>query len=307
MNLENFENILITGARGNSAYFFLRELEKNNIESKISVICRDKSKNKYFDQFKLNFKIFNGDINDKIFFEKCLKNIDTILHTANMENSESIVNVASKKVKWIILVHSTMIYSKNLSPFIKNRIRIDDKIKENFNNTTILRPTMIYGNHRDINFSKLIKFMNNFKCMPIFGSGNNLIQPIFVQDLSKAYFEVIRYKEKTFGNNYNLSGKNHIKYIDALGFITTKLNKKIILIKIPISLGKLIVRFMQIFFIGKFPIDVSQVERQSENKNIDHYAAKKDFNFSPRSFEEGIEIQIKNYKDTKSSIEINKE
>ena len=41
--------------------------------------------------------------------------------------------VASKKVKWIILVHSTMIYSKNLSPFIKNRIRIDDKIKENFN------------------------------------------------------------------------------------------------------------------------------------------------------------------------------
>ena len=46
MNYKNFENILITGARGNSAYFFLRELEKKNIESKISVISRDKSKNK---------------------------------------------------------------------------------------------------------------------------------------------------------------------------------------------------------------------------------------------------------------------
>ena len=122
MSLKNFEKILVTGARGNSAYYFFKELEKKNFKSIIYVISRNKNKNFYFNQFKLNFKIFNGDINDKIFFEKCLKNIDTILHTANMENSESIVSVASKKVKWIILVHSTMIYSKNLSPF-------SDKIK----------------------------------------------------------------------------------------------------------------------------------------------------------------------------------
>ena len=296
MNYKNFENILITGARGNSAYFFLRELEKKNIESKISVISRDKSKNKYFDQFKLNLKIFNGDINENNFLKSCLHNIDTVLHTANMENSERVLKEVGSNVKWVLLVHSTMIYSKNLSSFIKNRIRIDKEILSKNKNVTILRPTMIYGNERDINFSRLIKFMINFRFMPVFGSGNNLIQPIHIQDLSKAYFDVIEYKEKTFGKSYNLSGKNYLKYIDALKFITKIINKKIILIKIPISLGKLIVKLMQILFFGNFPINVSQIERQSENKNIDYYDAKKDFNFSPRSFEEGIAKQIEKYK-----------
>ena len=296
MKYKNFENILITGARGNSAYFFLRELEKNNIKSKISVISRDKSKNRYFEQFKLNLKIFNGDINDNNFLKRCLYNIDTILHTANMENSEKILKVAGTNIKWIILVHSTMIYSKNLSSFIKNRIRIDKEILSKNKNITILRPTMIYGNERDINFSRVIKFMINFRLFPIFGSGNNLIQPVHIQDLSKAYFDVIEYKKKTFGKSYNLSGKNHLKYIDAMKFIAKKINKKIILIKIPISLGKLIVKLMQIIFFGNFPINLSQIERQSENKNIEHYDAKKDFNFSPRSFEEGIAQQIEKYK-----------
>tara|TARA_B110000003_G_scaffold269758_1_gene301225 strand:+ start:237 stop:1148 length:912 start_codon:yes stop_codon:yes gene_type:complete len=300
MSLKNFEKILVTGARGNSAYFFFKKLEKENFESKISVISRNKNKNFYFKQFKLNFEIFNGDINDKIFFEKCLKNIDTILHTANMENSESVVNVASKKVKWTILVHSTMIYSKNLSPFIKNRIRIDDKIKKKFNNITILRPTMIYGNHRDINFSKLIKFMDKFKIFPVFGDGQNAMQPIYIEDLANAYFNVIKYKEQTFNKNYILAGKEPIKYFNILKLVEKKLNNKIYFIKIPLVISILLVKVCEILFFGKLNINTSQVKRLSEEKIYDYSRAKKDFLFYPRTFEEGIKIQIKNYKLTKS-------
>ena len=295
MSLKNFEKILITGARGNSAYFFLKKLEKENFRSKISVISRDKNKNFYFKQFKLNFEIFNGDVNDPIFFERCLKNIDTILHTANMENSESIVNIASKKVKWIILVHSTMIFSKNLSPFINNRIRIDDKIKKNFNNVTILRPTMIYGNDRDINFSKLIKFMDKFKLAPIFGNGKNLLQPIFIEDLSIAYYNVIKFKDVTFNNSYNLAGREPRKYIDLLKLIEKELGKKIFFIKIPIWLGIFLAKLLKILTIGKFPLNTSQIKRQSEDKIIDINKAIGAFNFSSRSFEDGIKTQVFQY------------
>ena len=52
---------------------------------------------------------------------------------------------------------------------------------------------------------------------------------------------------------------------DALKFITKIINKKIILIKIPISLGKLIVKLMQILFFGNFPINVSQIEKYKQN------------------------------------------
>ena len=40
MNFDNFEKLLITGARGNSAYFFLKRLEKEKVTNEIKVISR---------------------------------------------------------------------------------------------------------------------------------------------------------------------------------------------------------------------------------------------------------------------------
>lgn len=305
---KNFDNILITGASGNSAYFFLKKLEKENFRKVITIITRSKSKNSYFKKFNLNFKILNGDINDKKFLLKSLSNIDTILHTANIENSENIIKVGNeKKVKWFILVHSTMVFSKNSSPRIKNRIRIEKEILKKNSNITILSPTMIYGTPRDINMSRLIKFMDKFKIFPIFGNGKNYMQPIYIEDLANAYYEVIKLKDKTFNKRYILAGKKPIKYIDILRLIEKKLNKKIYFIKIPLSLSLFFIKICEIIFFGKLHINTSQVKRLSEDKIYDYSDAEKDFLFKPKTFEEGIEIQIKNYKDTKSSIEINKE
>tara|TARA_B100000787_G_scaffold166526_1_gene151889 strand:- start:586 stop:1488 length:903 start_codon:yes stop_codon:yes gene_type:complete len=295
MNLENFENILITGGRGNSAYFFLKKLEQKKFKKIISVLCRDKKKNKYFEQFDLNFKIFNGDINDEKFLNSCFNNIDTILHTANMENSKIIVDSAAKKVKWIILANSAMIYSKHLTPFIKNRIKLDKEISKNNSNITILRPTMVYGSLRDINMSKLIKYLDRFKIFPIFGDGKNLIQPIFIEDLSNAYFKVIENKKITFNKSYDLGGKKPIKYIDALKFIEKKLNKKKIYLKIPIPLGIFLLKILKILSFGKIIVNASQIKRQDEDKIVNYDTAQKDFGFSPISFEDGISKQINEY------------
>ena len=82
--LKNFDNILLTGASGNSAYFFLKKLEKENFDKVIKVITRDKFKNSYFNKFKLKFKFFNWDINHTDFLAKSLTDIDSVLHIANI-------------------------------------------------------------------------------------------------------------------------------------------------------------------------------------------------------------------------------
>lgn len=294
MKLKNFNKILITGARGNSAYFFLKKLEKKKIDSKIYLISRSKDKNDYFKQFNLNLHIFNGDINDEIFFGNCLKKIDTVLHLANMENSEIVTKVAAKKVKWLILVHSTMIYSKYPSKFINNRLRIDKKIKKKYNNVTILRPTMIYGRN-DINISKLISFMQKFKYFPVFGNGENLMQPIYVEDLAESYFKVIINKSKTFNKSYNLPGKEPISYMNLLKTVEKKLNKKIYFFKIPIGLSIIFIRFFQIIFLNILPINASQIKRLSEDKVFSFKDARKDFLFDPMNFEDGIKKHFKKF------------
>ncbi len=303
MNLENFENLLIFGARGNTAYNFLKILEKEKFNKEISIVSRDKTKNDYFRKFNLKLNILNGDIKDKIFLEKCFHNIDTVINLANMENSPNIVYFGSiKKVKWFILVHSTMIYSNYKSKFILNRIKIERDILKNNKNVTILRPTMIYGNNRDINISKLIKFLDNYRFFPIFGDGKNLLQPIYIQDLSKAYFDVIKNKNKTFNKSYNLAGKNNIEYLRMLKLIESQLEKKMFFFKIPINLSIVLVNFFNLFLFGKFPINQSQVKRQSEDKTFDTTNAEIDFNFTSRLFEEGLKLQIREYNKSKKQL-----
>ena len=300
MNSKNFDNILLTGASGNSAYFFLKKLEKENFKKVITVSSRTSSKNKYFKKFNLNFRILNGDINNKKFLLKSFNNIDTILHTANIENSEKIVEAGNKKkVKWFILVHSTMVFSKNSSPRIKNRIRIEKKILKKNSNITILSSAMIYGTSRDINMSRLIKFMDKFKIFPVFGNGENYMQPLYIKDLAISYYNVIKFKNKTFNKRYILAGKKPIKYIDILKIIEKKLCKKIYFIKIPINLSLFLIKICEIIFFGNLHINTSQVKRLSEDKIYDYSNASKDFLFKPRTFKEGIEIQIKNYKKQK--------
>lgn len=300
MLLQNFEKLIIFGARGNTANYFLKILEKEKFEGEITVVSRDKNKNNYFNQFKLNFKILNGDIKETSFLEKCFDNIDTVLNLANMENSPKIVEIGSKhKVKWFILVHSTMIFSKNKSKFILNRINIEKDLLKKNKNLTILRPTMIYGNKRDINISRLIKYLDKFKIFPIFGNGKNLLQPVYVNDLSKSYFNVIKNKNVTFNKSYNLAGKNSIEYLKILKIIESELKKKIIFIRLPINISAILVKILNILFFGKFPINSSQVRRQGEDKIFSFDEATKDFNFNPIKIEEGLKLQIKDYLNTK--------
>lgn len=303
MNLNNFKNILLTGATGNTSYFFLKKLEKENFNELITVITRYKSKNSYFNQFKLKFRIFNGNINDKKFLSECLDKIDLVIHTANIENSKNLVEAGNeKKVKWYILVHSTMVYSKHSSPRIENRRNIETDILKKNSNITILSSSMIYGTSKDINMSRLIKFMDKFKIFPIFGDGQNYMQPIYIEDLAIAFFEIIENKSLTFNKRYILAGKEPIKYIDMLKIIEKKLKKKIIYIKIPLKLSIFLIKICEIIFFKKLHINTSQVERLSEDKIYNYSNAKKDFSFSPRNFEEGIEIQINKYKNTKKII-----
>jgi hypothetical protein len=98
-----------------------------------------------------------------------------------------------------------------------------------------------------------------------------------------------------------LAGKKPIKYIDILKIIENKLDKKIYFIKIPISLSLFLIKICEMIFFGKLHINTSQVKRLSEDKIYDYSNSKKDFLFEPKSFEEGIEIQIKNYKNSKMS------
>ena len=294
-------NLLVTGATGHSGKLFLEDLNnKPEKYNEVHVVTRNESQNEFDHLKNLNIIEHVGDLKSEEFAEKITRNIDTILHIAGIQMSRNIFNAAVKnKVDWVIAVHTTGRYSKFKSASAEyieiedELLTMRDKIK-----MTILRPTMIFGSARDRNMYRLVKFIDKYPVFPIFGNGNNLMQPVTGRDLAKAYMSVIDNKNTTVNRNYNLSGKYPIKYKTLVKTIAEKLNKKVTLIKIPIFISYYSVLLAQ-KLIPKFPLNEEQILRMKEDKDFTHLAAEKDFRYNPESFDEGIKIEIKEYRGEK--------
>lgn len=291
--------LLVTGANGHSGRLFLQKLNNENPDkfSEVHVVVRNNFPDETIRLNNLNIVVHKGDLTDTSFLQEITRDIDTILHIAGIQMSKDLFKAAlDNKVNWIIAVHTTGRYSKFKMASAKY-IEIEDellKLRDKIN-ITILRPTMIYGSSRDRNMYRLIKFVDKSPIFPLFGKGNNLMQPVTAFDLANAYYQVLNHKNTTINQNYNLSGKYPIKYKNLIQTVAEKLNKKITLIKIPIKLS-----YYSALLANKvlpnFPINEEQVLRMQEDKDFPYLKAKKDFGYNPLSFEEGITREVKEYK-----------
>lgn len=288
--------LFITGATGHSGVWFLKYLNETNICKNIKCVIRNEEKLKYLQNENLNIIPQFGDLENLDFLEKSMIGCKTVLHIASIYYSENIVRAAIKNnVEWCILVHTTGIFSKYKSASeeyrkIENSLeKYKDKIK-----ITILRPTMIYGSDKDRNMIKLIDFLYRFKFFPLFGDGENLMQPVHAKDLARAYIQVLTNKDVTIGKNYNLPGKFPIPYIQLIRVVSSNLGKKNVIVKLPIGLSIFLAKLYN-FLTTKAIISVEQVLRMQEDKAFDYQKASNDFGYNPIDFETGIKEEIQIY------------
>lgn len=294
--------LLITGANGHSGKLFLKNLSTTNLKKyeEIHIIVRSDDLDRFIEESGLNIIKHKGDITDVQFLTEVTLNIDTILHIAGIQMSQNLFEAAiNNKVNWIIAVHTTGRYSQ-FKMASEEYINIEDKLLtlRDEINITILRPTMIYGSSRDRNMYKLIKFIDKSPVFPIFGDGKNLMQPVTATDLAIAYQQVLDNAEVCKNQNYNLSGKYPIKYKELIKTVSSKLDKNIILLSIPIKLSYYAV-LVGNRILPKFPLNEEQVLRMKEDKDFTHLKANRDFGYSPMSFDEGIESEVNEYKGEK--------
>jgi len=291
--------ILITGANGHSGRIFLNKLEEEHSKlfDEVHIVVRKNNLDEFIKNSKLNIIKHQGDLNDSEFVKEITQDKDIILHIAGIQMSKVLFEKSvQNKVGWIIAIHTTGRYSKFKSASAEY-IEIEDKLLELRDeiNITILRPTMIYGSSRDKNMNKLIKFIDKFPIYPIFGNGKNLMQPVNAKDLARAYIQVIENSDITKNQNYNLSGKYPEKYKHLINTVSKHLDKKTILIKLPIFISYFLVKFSR-KVIPKFPLNEEQVLRMKEDKDFTHLKATEDFGYNPMAFEEGIKEEINEYK-----------
>lgn len=294
--------LYITGITGHSGKWFLKRLETENYTDKVRCVMRyDKTsypeKYEIFEGIDLDIEFVIGDLADQEFLSTSLVGVDIILHIASIKLSKTIIEAAiSAGVQWAILVHTTGRFSKYKSAS-ESYIRIEDHIltKRNEIAVTVLRPTMIYGSSEDRNMYRLISFLAKYPAFPLFGKGDNLMQPVHARDLGNAYYDVLTHPHTTRNKEYDLSGKKSITYRCIIETICQYLGRKVPIITIPFGLSLAAVKAYNFMFGKRAIISVEQVLRMQEDKVFSHQKAFQDFNYTPCSFEEGIKAEVEEY------------
>ncbi|MCT7983623.1 NAD-dependent epimerase/dehydratase family protein [Laspinema sp. A4] len=201
---------------------------------------------------------------------------------------KSLEAVITAGVERAYFVTTTGIFSKynQFSQIYKDN---EAKIKASGIVYTILRPSMIYGSMRDKNMHRLIQFLDRYPVFPLFGAGKSLMQPVYVEDLADGIVAAIA-QAGTENQEYNLAGLSGIAYQEIVDTILTKMNRSVLKINIDTTLAANIAKFAQ--KIPGFPVTEEQVLRLQEDKVFDISKAVNELCFYPRSFDEGIGIEI---------------
>lgn len=235
-----------------------------------------------------------GDVANRQALSSLMNGTQALVNIASLGfgHADSIVGAARDAgIRRAVFVSTTAIFTQLNARSKAVRLAAEQSIQKSGLDFTILRPTMIYGSPRDRNIFRLIRWLRMFPIFPIFGNGEFLQQPIFVDDVAQAIVNCLS-NDKTIGKSYNIGGQSPLSYNQVIDTIARQMNRRILKTHVPSAPIVSMLNFFEHIHIP-FPIKAEQVLRLNENKNFDCAEAQKDFGFQPRSFAEGIQLELK--------------
>lgn len=284
---------LVTGATGLTGSLFLSHLAEVTPGAEVDCLVRPTSDRNYIAHLNLKLSYFIGDSETSQTWDELLSKYtpETIIHIASIKHVPVIIQSLEKAAQSprLIVIGTTGVYSQynQYSATYKN---IEDQLASYSGSCCLLRPTMIYGSHRDKNLHKLIKFCDRYGFFPVFGKGECLLQPIHADDLAKATLSALQSPE--IQGVYDLSGGSVVSFRELLSLVGKLLDKPVRPIFVPLNLGVWLATSLENILSKRSPVRREQILRLQEDKAYPHDAAKRDLNYFPSSLEVGLKQEV---------------
>ena len=235
-------------------------------------------------------EIFRGDAADEEGLYRALGGMDALLHVAGIEYSPGVLAAARRAgVGRVVVVGSTSAHSAyafRAGP----KLRMEKLVRGSGLAWTIVRPSMIYGSERDRNVHRLLRFLDRSPVFPIFGPGTNLWQPVFHEDCARGVLEALK-RLSSVHRSYDLPGAEPLTYLDMVKTAAAALGRGPRIVKLPIEpVRRALVAAERLRL--PLPIDSGQVVRLREDKAYSYADARRDFDYAPRPFHEGVALEV---------------
>ena len=129
------------------------------------------------------------------------------------------------------------------SKYATSKLDGEMKVKENFPEAIILKPSIVYS--VDDNFTtNFMRLLSILPIMPLYYNGKTKFSPIHVSDFSDIIFKIIQKKIKA--ETLECIGPEVFTFKELLQKILKSINKKRLLIPLPLTLAKLNARLFQL-------------------------------------------------------------
>ncbi len=281
--------VLVTGGTGFTGSRLIPLLLQNGFQ--VRVFVRPTSDRSPLSALEVEWA--TGDLANPETFTAALRGVDALVNIASLGfgHAESILrSIKEAGVKRGIFVSTTAIFTQLNAGSKSIRLAAEEAIRASGLDFTILRPTMIYGSPRDRNMWRLIRLLRITPVMPIFGDGESLQQPIFVDDVAQAVLLALQ-NDVTIRKSYNIAGKDPLTYNQVIDTVAFALGKRVWKLHLPYLPIVRTLQFTERMKI-RLPIKAEQVLRLNENKSFSYEEAQRDFGFNPRSFDDGIGVEV---------------
>jgi uncharacterized protein YbjT (DUF2867 family) len=234
-----------------------------------------------------------GDIGDGDSMLAALRGCDALVNTASIGfgHGPALVRAAEASgVKRALFVSTTAIFTTLNARTKSVRRDAEEAIMASSLDWTILRPTMIYGSGRDRNMCRLIRLLARTPLMPVIGSGRNLQQPVYVDDVARAALLSLG-SHAAVRQAYNIAGAAPLTFNEVIETIAGLLGKRVFKLRVPVAPVVGTLRLTERAGL-RLPVKSEQLLRLNEDKAFDIGAAVRDLGYAPFSFAEGIAREI---------------
>jgi uncharacterized protein YbjT (DUF2867 family) len=257
--MKNQDSILIFGSSGQIGKSLIRKFTKNNY--RVIAVTRSihqkgyqiKTQSNYgyleleeinsFDKETISKLMMKSSICINligILFEKKQNQFDLIhsqlpslLSKLALENS----------LEQFIHLSALGIESASDSDYAKSKLSGENKVRQNFPNSVILKPSIVYS--VDDNFTtNFMSLLSSLPVMPLYYEGKTKFTPIHVSDISNIIFEIIN--KKITGETIECIGPEVFTFKEILLKILKSINKRRFLFPLPLPIAKLNAKLFQL-------------------------------------------------------------
>ena len=254
------KNILVFGGSGQIGRNLIRKLTQKN--HRVTAVTRNLHKKGYILKTQGNpgyIDIVEKNIFDDKHLAEIIKNKDICINLVGILfekknntfnnihiNFPSILSKICKEnnLEQFIHISALGIDSAKDSKYAESKLKGENEIKKNFQEATIIRPSIVYS--VDDNFStNLMSLINNLPFFPVYYNGETKFMPIHCSDLTEIILKII--EEKICSNTIECVGPDEINFKEILITLMKLIDKKKYIIPFPLPIAKMTAKFFEFF------------------------------------------------------------